>query len=588
MKMDRLTSLSLLLLAAFSIDQVSPAMAQDTKMSVNESTSWSNSIQAGDRAFESNKFEEAYALYSQALNAAMKADPPPQIMPGTCGTSWDQEVRRYYKAKGKFFILELKCKQEIAHQCQSYGADNLYQIAFLDRLCEIYLWQNDLSLAEKMLKRAQQVAQQNGDQNTIATRTQLLIKFYQDHKMDDKTPPLFESLFPVKNGGSPQSLHETLARLYQKGREYKRAEPHWQWLLAFGEKTYLDGDCIYCGDNIFKESFVALVDGYINLGDVARAEALCQQKLSHKESLMKSSKYYHPWYGTRALEPMLSKLAECYVLQKKYSQAEDIYQRLLMINERADSDEAIATKEAYARLLNKMQRNSDAQNMSEFLAEVKEDKKRPEPKGTDEAVKRWRLTSEKGRDATRDGKHKKAEQLLSQALKQAELFDPPGDYVSRTLYFLGENCTYDNRPLEAEQYYRRALKNAEKIYGPNHTSLTLYIGGLSSIFWWQRKFSEAMPLYQRSFALKQKEEWPGSPELSTALINLGQCLYMEGKKAEGMKLLDRAVSSKEKWCDDRASARTLEGIGRFFQSQNDTVNATSYLNRAKVHRANSK
>lgn len=538
-------------------------------------------MQQGDSAFAAANFSAAYELYSRALSTCYKLDPPPVFTTRMCGTAMHEATVEYYRKHKNFIVLELMDKSRRAELAKNLGAYNPHQIYILDQLASLYEEQNLIGKAEAMLKEALELAKAQKDQpSLVPDRTQALIKFYEKHQDKTKAAKLYEELLITKTkNNADESSREKLARMYQDSGRFKEAEPHWLHLLALGEERYLKADCIYPGPNSFKEAFAALVEGYLKQGQLAKAEQLCKKELAYKEGLQRASKYHHEWYGNEALEPMLSMLAKCYEAQNQYAKAEELYQRLLMIYEHSDGEKVIAIKQSYANILQRLHRNEEANAMRQFVEQCKQDEARPEPRRSDQAVAEWRRLADQGRELTRKSSYKEAETILQSALKQANSFDPPGDYGARTLYYLGENCYYQNKMDEAEQYYEKALKLAEKIYGTNHTGLSLYLSGLSGLYWWQRKFAEAEPFYRRELALEGKEQWPGAPTLATPTINLGQCLYMLGRKADAMALFNKAIAYKQHWCPNREQARTLKTIGKFLKSQNDPE-ADAFLSKS--------
>lgn len=577
--MGRAIRICLSLILMFS----SPALAAQRKSVPPEVLA---DLAGGDKAYDAGNFAEACTRYSRALDACFKADPPPRIDRRMCGTAIHEATTRHYREDGNFVCLELMDKKHLAELARDMGAFNLHQISTIDNLAQLYDSQNEAKEAEKWLNRALTLAkgQKEKDTSLITQRTKALIEFHQKHKNNSKVEQLYEDQLAAIPGSnsSQQTQHETLARLYQQGGKFKEAEPHWQYLLGIGESTILKADCIYPGPNIFKEAFTALVENYLKQGQTTKAEQLCQKELTYKESQQRASKYYHPPYGNEGLEPVLSMLAKCYEAEHKYKNAEELYQRLLRIYEHSSGKEVLAIKQAYAALLTKMQRTEDAQAMNSFLLQAKEDKTRSEPLRSSAEVARWHKLVDQGRDATRGHNYKEAEEILQQALTLTNTFDPPGDYGCRTLYYLGENCYYQNHMDEAELFYRKALKQCETIYGREHSNCSLYVGGLSGMYWWQRKYDLAAPLYKRELLLEQKEQWPGSPELSTPKINLAQCLYMQGNKSEAMSLFNSAAASKQKWCRSNEAASTLKHIGTFLKSQNDLAESESFFARAKT------
>ena len=73
---------------------------------------------------------------------------------------------------------------------------------------------------------------------------------------------------------------------------------------------------------------------------------------------------------------------------------------------------------------------------------------------------------------------------------------------------------------EAEILVKRSLSIREKVFGPEHPTVSISLGKLAFLYINQERYAEAEPLYKRSLAILEKSYGPDYPDVATSLNNL--------------------------------------------------------------------
>ncbi len=99
---------------------------------------------------------------------------------------------------------------------------------------------------------------------------------------------------------------------------------------------------------------------------------------------------------------------------------------------------------------------------------------------------------------------------------------------------------------EAERLYRRALAIAERAYGRNHLDVAVALNNLAALYQAQEIAGKSESLYRRALAIKEKVLGRDHPELAMTLNNLGVFYKALGKFAEARPYYERALAIFEK------------------------------------------
>ena len=202
--------------------------------------------------------------------------------------------------------------------------------------------------------------------------------------------------------------------------------------------------------------------------------------------------------GTVSLVENLNNLAEVYCTQGKYTEAESLYQRSLVILQNQLGEE----HPEVAKTLNS-------------LAEL------------------YRT----------QGKYAEAEPLFFLALtileKQLGEEHPSVAVIFNNLAGL----YYDQRKyIEAKSLILRLLAIREKQLGEEPPDTYKVLNNLAELYRVQGKYAEAEPLYKRSLAIRKKQLGENHPDVATSLNNLAILYSIQGKYAEAELLYQRAIA----------------------------------------------
>lgn len=135
----------------------------------------------------------------------------------------------------------------------------------------------------------------------------------------------------------------------------------------------------------------------------------------------------------------------------------------------------------------------------------------------------------------------------------------------------GQQLMRAGRADEAEPLLRRAAEDAERLWGASSPD-----GGTLTILWADalhgaRRTREAEAAYRLALARLERIREPGHPMIGLALNNLGLNLHEQGRDAEALAALERAVAIRSA-TDGEAGATlvsmsnqavTLKALGRF-------------------------
>jgi CHAT domain-containing protein/Tfp pilus assembly protein PilF len=99
---------------------------------------------------------------------------------------------------------------------------------------------------------------------------------------------------------------------------------------------------------------------------------------------------------------------------------------------------------------------------------------------------------------------------------------------------------------EAVPLAQRSLAIYEKTYGPDHINVAGALSNLAILYQAQGRLADAGPLYRRSLAIAERVLGPDNPELATALNNLATLDDDQGRYADAETLYRRSLVIREK------------------------------------------
>jgi tetratricopeptide (TPR) repeat protein len=72
------------------------------------------------------------------------------------------------------------------------------------------------------------------------------------------------------------------------------------------------------------------------------------------------------------------------------------------------------------------------------------------------------------------------------------------------------------------------------------------LNNLALLYYAQGKYEEALPLYKRALAIREKVLGPGHPDVALSLNNLALLYYAQGKYEEALPIYKQVASIAEK------------------------------------------
>lgn len=240
---------------------------------------------------------------------------------------------------------------------------------------------------------------------------------------------------------------------------------------------------------------------------------------------------------------LLNNLALLYDGQGKYAEAEPLYRRALQMDEKllGPDDRQVATDlNNLAGLYRNEGRYAEAEPLYNRCISIGE-----KSLGADHQDLATRL-SNLAILYNDEGRYAEAEPLYKQALAIDEKrLGPEHPLVATMLNNLGSLYWNENRYAEAEQLEKRALQIWEQTLGPDSPKVAIALDNLATSYDDRGRYSEAEPLYKRSLAIREKALGPEHPDVANCLNNLGLLYDHEKKFAQAEAALRRAIQIDE-------------------------------------------
>jgi tetratricopeptide (TPR) repeat protein len=162
---------------------------------------------------------------------------------------------------------------------------------------------------------------------------------------------------------------------------------------------------------------------------------------------------------------------------------------------------------------------------------------------------------------------------------------PDHDDTLTALTQLADIARIEGHYGEAEELVSRAVRAAEK--GRESALLALALHHLALIYFAQRKYAEAEPLFRRSLAVTESVLGKSSPELASCLAHYAQSLSAAGRLQDAEEQYQRAVVMLEQTIgtDNGWLPRLLEDQGRILRKLKRKPEAKALEQRASVLRS---
>ena len=333
-----------------------------------------------------------------------------------------------YFFEGKYSEAEIHIKQQLEKDERRLGQDHPAVAEQLKGLAMAYHLQGKYSQAEPLLKRALAIYEKRGHAGLVGVLSMLAQLYLAQGNYSEVETLYLRVLSISEKSPGPDSQQvatdlSDLAHLYKTQGEYVRAEPLLKRSLVILEKKMRED--------------VAISD-YGNTMRGITPEV--------REIFIKNR--------NTLLVHTLSELAELYLVQGRYGEAEPMLKRSL----------AIYTKDWGSEHL-------QVTGSLELLA---------------------RLYHAQGKYAEAETLYKRAIMIEEEALGKEHL------QVATTLHNLAALYRDRDKLTESEPLFRRSLAIREKVLGPEHPDVEESLNNLAKTLVLQRRHALALPLYERA------------------------------------------------------------------------------------------
>jgi len=113
----------------------------------------------------------------------------------------------------------------------------------------------------------------------------------------------------------------------------------------------------------------------------------------------------------------------------------------------------------------------------------------------------------------------------------------------------------------AETLRREALLILRDIYGEDHPATTVALNNLASVLFAQRRYPEALPIFEQVLAQRRQLHASTHPSIAMAANNTANALLLTGQPARALALAKEALAIRRASLGDRHPATALSMIG---------------------------
>ena len=415
----------------------------------------------------------------------------------------------------------------------TFGPENAYTLASINRLATIYDDLGRYSEAEPLYKRAIGIGIKTlGPEsegigamlNNLAALNEETERYADSERFYKGALAINEKLFGPANPAVAINLNN-IGLLYTMQGRFAEAEPLYRRALAIDQKSYGDENP-HVAINLNNLGLM-----YTQEAHYAEAEPLFKQALAiDQKSGINSS----------AIATDIHNLAALYELEGHQSQSEDLYKRALTIYEK--------------------QLGPDHPNVADTLGRLSQ------------------LYSDQGLYGDAEPPLKRSLAIYEKVFGQENLS------VATSMSDLGLLYVYQGRGPEAEPLLKQSLAIREKALGPDHPQLASAMYRVAYLYEAESRDPEAEPLLKRALAIHVKELGEESRPVGADVSLLGVVCIHEGRNSEAETYLKRAVEvvSKSIGPETREMASTLTDLAGMYQGEGKYADAEPLYKRAQT------
>ncbi len=313
-----------------------------------------------------------------------------------------------------------------------------------------------------------------------------------------------------------------------------------------------------------------LANVYLNQGNYADAEGLYKRALAIWEKALGAG---HP-----AVALALNNLAAVYEKQGKYADAEGLHKRALASREKAlgaGHPDVAQSLNNLANVYRAQGKYADAEGLFRRALAIREKTfNQPDLAST---LHNLAIVYEK------QGKYADAERHYKRALAiQEKALGADHPDVARTLTAVAIVYQYQGKYADAERLHRRALAIQEKALGAEHPEVASSLHNLANVSSEQDKYADAEGFYRRALAIREKALGADHPEVALTLNNLAATYRGQNKYRDAEGLYQRALAIEEKALGKhhRDVATTLNNLADMYHEEGNYADAEGLFKRA--------
>ena len=352
----------------------------------------------------------------------------------------------------------------------------------------------------------------------------------------------------------------------QKSGDLQKAEAGWLKLLpqlekAFGSNNPEIAQCLNNLGEIYKVT-----------GRYAEAEDYYQRSLVIREQVLGP---VHP-----DTAGSLNGLAWVYLSTGRYTEAEDYYQRSLVIREQAlgqDHPDTARSLNGLGCVYANTDRYSEAEDYYQRALVIREQALGPDHPDTASSL------SNLARMYTTTGRYAEAEDCYQRALIiREQALGPDNPDTACSLNGLGVMYEKTGRYAEAEDYYQRALVILKKTLGPDHPDTADILYNLAIIYDQTGRYATAEDYCRRALTIREQVLGPYHPDIAHSLNVLAVVYKETGRYAEAEDYNQRALVIREYALgpDHPDTAMSLSNLGVCCIATGRYADAEDYCKKA--------
>jgi CHAT domain-containing protein/Tfp pilus assembly protein PilF len=272
-------------------------------------------------------------------------------------------------------------------------------------------------------------------------------------------------------------------------------------------------------------------------------------------------------------------LADLYVSQQLYAQAERLHERALTIREKAFGSESLEITSSLTSLSGMRMHAGDFQRAEELLKRVLSI--REKALGPDDPAVAT-TQNNLARVYENKGDYARAEPLFRRALEIREkAYGPNDSEVAESLRNLGNLYASLGEFSKAEPLLMRALTIIDKVYGAMHLDMAEIFTSLGRIYYARGDIAHAGFWFTQALAIREKLLGPEHVEVANALNSLAVLYHHKADYERALPLYERALAIYEKTPGpDFEITIPLENLGPLYHANGDYERAEALLKRA--------